>query len=212
MSEHYFTSKPFVSGETERMRVWLSGGEREVVSAPGVFSRQGVDRGTRVLLDYLDDFPADVLGDSGDLLDLGCGWGAIALSVSLRLREGLVSGVEGDGCDGVARRVWAVDVNERARQLCALNAAGLGCEGVLSVAPEQVPEGVLFSRILSNPPIRVGKRELYGLLDFWFSRLLPGGVAFLVVAKQLGAESLASRFGAERVYRGRGFHVLRVGF
>ena len=87
-------------------------------------------------------------------------------------------------------RVWAVDVNERARALCAANAAANGVDNVTVVAPDDVPEDVRFDAIWSNPPIRIGKDLLRDLLTRWLDCLAPEGRAVLVVQKHLGADSL----------------------
>ena len=89
---------------------------------------------------------------------------------------------------GVA--VWAVDVNERARALCAANAAANGLTNVVVAAPDEVPADVRFDVIWSNPPIRIGKPALHELLTSWLDRLTPTGRAVLVVHKHLGSDSL----------------------
>jgi 16S rRNA (guanine1207-N2)-methyltransferase len=112
----------------------------------------------------------------GDLLDLGCGYGAIAVTMARR---------------APAATVWAVDVNRRAVALTAANATAAGCENVRAVEPGDVPDDLRFSIIWSNPPIRVGKAELHDLLSNWLGRLTTDGRAVLVVQKHLGADSLA---------------------
>jgi 16S rRNA G1207 methylase RsmC len=122
--------------------------------------------------------------------------------------------------------VWAVDVNERALDLTRRNAERVGADGsddgagsgVRAVHPDDVPDDVRFAAIWSNPPIRVGKPALHAMLLHWLPRLVPGGSAYLVVGKQLGADSLqrwiATELGAgaevERVETDRGFRVLRI--
>ncbi|MEZ5248543.1 MAG: methyltransferase [Ilumatobacteraceae bacterium] len=111
--------------------------------------------------------------------------------------------------------VWAVDVNRRARELCAANAARHGLTNVRVCAPDEVPDDVVFAEIWSNPPIRIGKAALHDLLDRWLGRLAPGGVAMLVVQKHLGSDSLQrwlSDHGhpTDRLATGAGFRVLRV--
>jgi 16S rRNA G1207 methylase RsmC len=165
--EHYFAPGDG-EWESREIRVWLEDHERFVETADGVFSSEHVDAGTRILLETV---PAA----TGRVLDIGCGWGAIALAAALR-----EPGAE----------VWAVDVNERALELTRRNAARLGCDGVHVSAPDDVPADLRFDTIWSNPPIRVGKAELHAILERWLPRLVPGGSAFLVVAKKLGAESL----------------------
>ena len=196
--EHYFTAEPASDGELRRRTVHLAGRELAVETAGGVFSPDHLDGGTEVLLQHVPAPPRD-----GDLLDLGCGWGPVALTLGLL---------------APAARVWAVDVNKRALDLTRRNAAAYGLAGVRAVRPEDVPDDVRFAAIWSNPPIRVGKETLHAMLRQWLRRLVPGGEAYLVVAKNLGSDSLLRWLGEElageaavdRVATARGFRVLRV--
>jgi 16S rRNA (guanine1207-N2)-methyltransferase len=198
MTDHYFSDDPRTPAARERVTVTLAGREVDVVTAGGVFSADRVDLGTRVLFRSAPDPP-----DGGDLLDLGCGWGPVALTLATLAPRA---------------RVWAVDVNPRAVELTAENAAALGLAGVRATAPDGVPEDVTFAAIWSNPPIRVGKAALHDLLRRWLPRLAPGGSAYLVVQRHLGADSL-QRWLAEDLGAGwevarhgsaKGFRVLRV--
>ena len=199
MADHYFSEAPTGEARLRTLTVRLAGRDVEVDTAGGVFSPGHVDTGTRILLQHVPE------PSPGALLDLGCG--PIALDAALRARE-----------SRVPLQVWAVDVNERARELTARNAAALGLPDVRTVAPEDVPAEVRFSAIWSNPPIRVGKSVLHGMLSTWLPRLEPGGAAHLVVAKKLGADSLRGwlerEFGAdcdvERTATAKGFRILQV--
>lgn len=201
-NDHYFTARPASPDERRVRTVTLAGRDVDVETAGGVFSPDHVDLGTEVLLRTVPAPPAD-----GDLLDLGCGWGPVALSLALASPRA---------------RVWAVDVNERALDLVRRNAERLGCTGVVAVTPDEVPDDVRFAALWSNPPIRVGKTELHALLLRWLPRLSPGAAAHLVVAKNLGADSLQRWIAeavpagggvpvdVERVASAKGFRVLRV--
>lgn len=201
--EHYFTAQPASDGELRRVPVRLAGRDVEVVTAGGIFSPDGIDKGTRVLLAQAPPPPA-----TGTFLDLGCGWGPLALTLALA---------------SPAATVHAVDVNERALDLCRRNAAALGCGGVLATTPDGVPDATTFDLIWSNPPIRVGKAVLHDLLTTWLPRLAPGtgSAAYLVVQKNLGADSLQTwlqatlpdLMGPVQVAReasSKGFRVLSV--
>lgn len=197
MSEHYFTAEPASAEERREIRVPLAGQTRAVQVAGGVFSPDRLDQGTTVLLNHVPPPPQD-----GTFLDLGCGWGPIALTLGL-LRP--------------AATVWAVDVNARARDLTAGNAAALGLTGIQVAAPEDVPADVRFDVIWSNPPIRVGKGVLHQMLHTWLPRLAPGGSAYLVVAKNLGSDSLQRwlveqfpTLAVTRLTSVRGFRILQV--
>jgi len=198
---HYF-STPVGEAHRRAVDVVLAGREVEVVTADGVFSSSRLDLGTRVLLREVPAPPA-----AGDLLDLGCGWGPLGLSMALASPRATV---------------WGVDVNERALELTTENARRLRLAGVRAVLPDGVPEDVRFTAIWSNPPIRVGKNELHALLLRWLPRLAPGGEAHLVVQRNLGADSLhawltetlpqsmGDGVSVTRAGSAKGYRVLRV--
>ena len=191
----YFDDDPRVRSDRVEVEWSLPDGPLRLVTDAGVFGHGRVDSGTKLLL-----LKAPTPPQSGDLIDLGCGTGAIALTMARRAPEATV---------------WAVDVNARARALCEENAARNGLVNVRVVAPDEVPDGVRFGAVWTNPPIRIGKPALHDLLLRWLPRLDPGAAAHLVVQKHLGADSLqqwlTSRgFAAERVAIGAGFRVLRV--
>jgi 16S rRNA G1207 methylase RsmC len=195
--DHYFTAAPASAGERRTLQVVLAGREVEVETAGGVFSPDHVDLGTRVLLRAVPEPPTE-----GDLVDVGCGWGPVALTLALL---------------SPAAHVWAVDVNERALDLVRRNARRLGLDNVTAVTPDEVPAGLRPTTIWSNPPIRVGKAALHDLLGTWLGRLAADGEAYLVVQRNLGADSLQTWLRAElgcpaeRVASAKGFRVLRVG-
>lgn len=203
MSDHYFSETPESDLKPREIEVALNGTPRQLVTAGGVFSPEHLDRGTEVLLRTLDSLTDDEGQVAGlPILDLGCGWGPIALTAALRFPQ---------------REVWAVDINQRARQLTAENATRLGLHNLHVCAPEEVPAGLEFGAIHSNPPIRVGKQALHAMLQHWLPRLAPGAAAHLVVAKHLGADSLQKWIGttfadiqASRVARDKGFHVIEA--
>jgi len=194
--EHYFTAQPATSAERRTVEVDLAGRRLTVVTAGGVFSPDHVDTGTQVLLRESPPPPAQ-----GTFLDLGCGWGPIALSLGLLAPDATV---------------YAVDVNERALELTRENAAAAGLGDLRGCLTDEVPPDVRFDLIWSNPPIRVGKAALHDLLATWLQRLTEEGEAYLVVQKNLGADSL-QRWVRESmgmpcgwVAVAKGFRVLRV--
>jgi 16S rRNA (guanine1207-N2)-methyltransferase len=195
-SDHYFSATPASPENLRRIRVSLAGRDLEVTTAGGVFSPDHVDAGTAVLLSNTPPPPA-----GGNFLDLGCGWGPIALTLALA---------------SPAATVHALDVNERALDLTRRNATALGLEGVHASGADGIPDAVRFDLIWSNPPIRVGKAALHDLLSTWLPRLAPGGVAYLVVQKNLGSDSLQRWIETElgmpcaRFASSKGFRVLEV--
>ncbi|WAC66257.1 methyltransferase [Agrococcus sp. SL85] len=197
MPDHYFSPDPAAPEALRTIRVPLAGSEREMVTATGVFSGDRLDVGTSVLLDAVPAPP-----ESGDLLDLGCGWGPIAATLALR---------------SPAARVWAVDVNARALSLVERNAELLSLSNITPATPELVPADVRFATIWSNPPIRIGKAQLHALLEAWLPRLAPDGTAWLVVQKHLGADSLQRwleerfpGFDVERATSKKTYRILAV--
>lgn len=194
MSGHYFDERPEAEDRRREIAVRLAGHDLRVVTSSGTFSPDRLDKATEMLLTE-----APLPTSAGTYLDLGCGWGPIALSLAL---------------SAPGSTVWAVDVNERARELTAANAHH-NRASVRACAPESVPGEVTFDQIWSNPPIRIGKDALHALLALWMPRLKPDGVAYLVVGKNLGADSLQrwlteSGWPTERVASSRGFRVLKV--
>jgi len=197
-SDHYFSASPASAENLRRIRVALAGRDVEVTTAAGVFSPDHIDSGTGVLLANTPPAPP-----GGDFLDLGCGWGPIALSLALQSPHATV---------------WAVDVNERALDLVRRNAESLGLENVNAVLPDDVPDDIAFRTIRSNPPIRVGKNQLHGLLERWIPRLAERSDAWLVVQRNLGSDSLQrwlaatfdKAYSVHRAATGRGFRVIRV--
>ena len=171
MSEdHYFSQEPGSALKPKSIIIPVAGEMVQVTTASGTFSPTQLDFGTEVLIEQMELAP-----ESGDLLDLGCGWGPIALNLA-KLRPNT--------------KVWAVDVNTRSVELTAKNAKGLGLSNIAAVVPEQVPDNLVFNGIWSNPPIRIGKKELHELLLKWLPRLAVGAEAYLVVQKNLGSDSL----------------------
>jgi 16S rRNA (guanine1207-N2)-methyltransferase len=193
---HYFDERPAVGSAETVVSVELPDTSFTLRTDRGVFSHGRLDPGTELLLRKAPAPPR-----RGELLDLGCGAGAIALTLARRAPEATV---------------WAVDVNERARALCAANAVANGMLNVIVVPPDEVPGDVRLDAIWSNPPIRVGKHALHELLAAWLARLTPAGRALLVVQRHLGADSLQrwlteQGWPATRLASARGYRLLDVG-
>jgi 16S rRNA (guanine1207-N2)-methyltransferase len=196
--EHYFSSTPSGDLKLRQINVQIAGRTVSATTAGGVFSPERIDAGTGVLLSHT---PAPPPG--GNLLDLGCGWGPVALTLAL---------------ESPHATVWAVDVNERALELMRRNAESLGLHNINACLPSDVPADIRFMTIWSNPPIRVGKNELHDMLLNWLPRLEAGSDAWLVVQRNLGSDSLHRWLQAElprdyavlRAATNKGYRVLRV--
>ncbi len=196
MSDHYFSGSPASAERRRGVSVSVWGQKLDLQSSAGVFSAGRLDIGTAVL--FRETQPPIV---EGTYLDLGCGYGVIACAIAASVPTA---------------DVWAVDVNERAVRLAHDNALACGLGGRLHAAlPGDVPENLTFDEVWSNPPIRIGKPALHGLLLTWFARIAPDGRAVLVVGRNLGADSLQRWLDGEgwrcrRLASAKGFRVLEV--
>ncbi|MGI8647920.1 MAG: MFS transporter [Acidimicrobiales bacterium] len=194
-TQHYFTRQPEVSSKPGIATLALPDGIFRFTTDTGVFSHAAIDAGTRFLLQHAPAVPL-----SGDVLDLGCGYGPVAVVWGARKPEATV---------------WAVDTNQRALELTAANAAAAGCANVTTSQPDDVPSQIRFAAIYANPPIRIGKGALRSMLITWLDRLLPGGAAYLVVHRHLGADSLtrwltSSGYSTQRERSSKGYRLLCV--
>lgn len=196
-AEHYFSQTPDSEFKPKQIQVKLAGYSVTVETAGGVFSPEHLDHGTAALLSHIASAPA-----SGNILDIGCGWGPIAIALALQSPKATI---------------WAIDVNERSLDLTKRNATSLGLKNIRVCKPEEIEAAIEFSGIWSNPPIRVGKEQLHQILATWIPRLAAHGEAYLVVQKNLGADSLTrwlnetqQAFRTERVDSQKGFRVLHT--
>ena len=192
---HYFDPKPAVESHPRKVHLHVGELALELQADRGVFGSRGVDLGTLVLLKEAPPPPV-----RGDVLDLGSGYGPIAIALARQ-------------APGV--RVWAVDVNERALELTKANAASAAVPNVTASLPGEVPADLQFEAIYSNPPVRIGKAALHDLLLTWLLRLRQGGRAYLVVQRNLGADSLAAwlatqGYEVQRLKSKKGYRILEV--
>jgi 16S rRNA (guanine1207-N2)-methyltransferase len=197
-ADHYFSAEPTAPAHRGQVAFSAAGRDYDLVAASGVFSAARLDPGTAVLL-RKGELPT--AATTGALLDLGCGYGPIACVLASEAPEAIV---------------YAIDVNSRARELTAENAATLGlADRVRVLTPDEVPDDVTFTEIWSNPPTHVGKAELHLVLERWLPRLAPGGTAWLVINRHLGGDSLHTwlvdlGWQVQRTASQKGFRVLRV--
>ena len=192
---HYFDEEPGTASMPRNVELWLPDMSLTLATDRGVFGYAQIDAGSKLLL-----LKAPAPPPHGDLLDLGCGVGTIAIPLARRAPDATV---------------WAVDVNGRARDLCRENAATNDVGNVRVATPDEVPADIRFESIWSNPPIRIGKPALHELLTTWLARLSPDGYAVLVVHKHLGGDSLQrwlteQGYPTERVASSSGYRVLHT--
>ena len=193
MNDHYYTRDPLSASRPAECSFVYRGISLEFRTDAGVFSRGELDTGTRVLLEAL---PAQM---GGEILDLGCGWGAIGIAVAKAWPEA---------------RVTLADVNLRALDLSRENAeknrADVICaesDGFSALA------GKTFDAVITNPPIRAGKQVIYRMFADAADHLAPGGALYLVIRKQQGAESCVRYLQTiysevEKLDRSGGFWVI----
>ncbi|MCY4194281.1 MAG: methyltransferase [bacterium] len=192
---HYFSASPGGKRRPGTIRARVADVDAELSTDRGVFSPDELDFGTRHLMATAPRPPQE-----GPLLDLGCGYGPIAVAL---------------GQWAPRAPLWAVDVNPRALELCRANLNRSGRPDAAVCRPDDVPCEVRFAAIYSNPPIRIGKPALHEMLGMWLGRLASQGRAYLVVNKNLGADSLARWLNQQgwpttRLSSRRGYRILEV--
>jgi 16S rRNA (guanine1207-N2)-methyltransferase len=198
LTQHYYSNQPSAASDRQVWDFTLRGNKLLFTTDQGVFSKKEVDFGSRVLIEAFV-FP-DV---EGPILDVGCGYGPIGLSLA-KERPSTV--------------VHMVDVNERAMELARLNAQKnniLNVHVFNSYCYDGVKPDEQYGAILTNPPIRAGKAVVHAILEGAVQRLLPGGELWVVIQKKQGApsalEKLESLFGeVEVVEKKKGYYIIRA--
>ena len=198
--QHYFSEDPQAPSRRKEFAVAGTDSELTLSTDAGVFSQHGLDKGTSVFLEVMAKHDCAPIEPGSFLCDIGCGSGAIALTLAVRYP---------------ACTIYAVDTNQRARDICRENATRNGIGNIVVLSPEEVDPAIRFASLWSNPPIRIGKSALHELLELWLSRLDTGGTAYLVVNKNLGADSLSQwmtglSYPTTRLASRNGFRVLEV--
>jgi len=195
MNDHYYTRDPQSASRPVRCEFSYRGIDLEFRTDAGVFSRGELDTGTRLLLEAL---PEEM---SGEILDLGCGWGAIGISVARKWPE---------------TRVTMADVNMRALELSRENAKKNRADVICAESDGmEAFAGRTFDAVITNPPVRAGKQVIYRMFADAAKCLKPGGALYLVIRKQQGAEScvkyLQTVYGTvEKLDKSGGFWVLKA--
>ena len=194
MPDHYYTPNPTAAHEERQFETVLLGERLAFKTDAGVFSKAGVDAGTKLLIEALPPL-------NGRVLDLGCGWGPVGVALGRHDPE---------------LRLVLTDINERAAGLARENLRRNGVTNAEVVSGDgfAAVEGT-FSAIITNPPIRAGKQTIYALFREAHDRLEPGGCLYIVIRKQQGAPSAIKYLegiykDVEIIERGGGYWVLRA--
>lgn len=188
---HYFTNDD-VRSEPFLFEVHFQEDIYKFYSDNGVFSKKGLDFGTRSLLDCL---PFDKI--KGKVLDFGCGYGPIGIIIAKKTKT----------------QVSMVDINKRSLKL-ALKNAKLN-DVMVNIYESNIYEQVVdkYDYIITNPPIRVGKKILYDILMGAKKHLNSNGELWLVINKDQGAKSLLSdlekEYKATLVDKNKGFYIIK---
>ena len=195
MGGQYFEKRPASARRPARITVTIRGRPFLFQTDSGVFSREGLDRGTELLLEAIEVGPCE------SILDLGCGYGVIGI-VAAHLSQG--------------GHVILTDVNERAAALARANLVANGTRNAeVRIGDVYAPiDDLVFDHILCNPPIRAGRDIVDRIIAEAPSHLLEGGSLWLVARTRQGADTLRLRMtkafdGADVVKRGSGYKVLR---
>ena len=197
MSDHYYTNKPQTESKPRHWTFTLLGFNFKFETDAGVFSKSEVDFGSRVLIDAFEMPEVE-----GDVLDVGCGYGPIGLSIAKANPE---------------RFVHMMDVNTRALQLAEKNASVNGVQNVRIFESDGLSNvgDVKAAAILTNPPIRAGKETVFRFYDGAFDKLVSGGELWVVIQKKQGAPSTVSHLEkkfseVDVVEKNKGYWIIRA--
>ncbi|GGJ29190.1 class I SAM-dependent methyltransferase [Paenibacillus hunanensis] len=196
MGDHYYSSQPGAAHERRKLETELRGRPFTFISDAGVFSKTGIDYGSRVLIEALD-IPQDAR-----VLDVGCGYGPMGLSAAVLAPQG---------------HVTMVDVNERAVELARENAKLNDIHNVdirVSDLFEAV-QGETFTVVITNPPIRAGKETVHTIFEQAAAHLEPGGSLWIVIQKKQGAPSAKAKLEqlfdeVEEVTKDKGYRIFKA--
>lgn len=196
MSEHYYTEKPTVGSERHIVEEVLRGRKFKFTTDAGVFSKKGIDYGSKLLIETME------LSNDANVLDVGCGYGPIGLSAALIASSG---------------KVTMVDINQRALELAGLNARSNEIHNVI-IQQSDALSTVLdrkFDVVLTNPPIRAGKDTVHRIFTEAREVLVDGGSLWVVIQKKQGAPSaytkLEELFGeVEEVTKDKGYRIFKA--
>lgn len=190
---HYFENDESLKSNIKEIKVYINNQPYIFATDNGIFSRKGLDFGTRTLLENID-----IKKISGNVLDFGCGYGAIGIYVAKNTNA----------------NVHMIDINKRSLKLAFKN-ADINHVNV-KIYESNIYENVKdkFDYIITNPPIRVGKKILYQILFSAKNILNDNGELLLVINKDQGAKSLMKDlekvYKVELIAKNKGFYIIRA--
>ncbi|PZE19149.1 class I SAM-dependent methyltransferase [Paenibacillus xerothermodurans] len=170
MSEHYYSQTPTMAHDVHIIEETLRGRKYKFATDAGVFSKKGVDYGSKALIHAME------ISRDASVLDVGCGYGPIGLAAAVLASEG---------------KVTMVDINERAVALARQNAERNHVANVEIIQSDMLKAVMdrTYDVVLTNPPIRAGKATVHRIFEQAFEVLSPGGALWVVIQKKQGAPS-----------------------
>jgi len=164
---HYFKND-FIKSEIKKIQIFINEKQYDFFSDNNIFSKNKLDFGTKLLLESLSNI-------NGDVLDVGCGYGAIGIFIALNFKT----------------EVDMIDINKRAIHICKKNIEEYSLKNA-NVFYSDVYENISkkYDFIITNPPIRAGKKVVYQILFNSFNYLKENGKLIFVVRKEQGAKSI----------------------
>lgn len=196
MSQHYYSNQPEAGHDRRELEERLRGQTFRFISDAGVFSKKGIDYGSKVLIEAMD------IPQHAEVLDVGCGYYSIGFAAAKLAASG---------------HVTMLDVNSRAVALAKENAKLNGIQNVTILESDlfAAVQGKTFDVVLTNPPIRAGKETVHAIFEQAYAHLKNGGSLWIVIQKKQGAPSakakLESLFGqVEEVTKDKGYRIFKA--
>ncbi|SEU00669.1 16S rRNA (guanine1207-N2)-methyltransferase [Salinibacillus kushneri] len=197
MSEHYYSKEPSSKSNPATWSFTLRNKTLTFTSDIGVFSKNEVDFGSRVLIETFDEPEIE-----GDFLDVGCGYGPIGLSLAASFQD---------------RHIFMIDINKRAVDLAVQNANQNNISNVTILSSDlfEKVNQQQFAAIITNPPIRAGKKVVHSILQNSFHYLREGGALWVVIQKKQGAPSAKKKLEeifqqVSIVKKEKGYYILKA--
>lgn len=190
---HYFINDPNLEKRERTIKFKINSLELQLISDSGVFSNKSIDTGTQIFIEYLSSLKLQ-----GKILDLGCGYGPIGISLKLIFKDDI--------------QVDFIDINPKCIELTSRNLKYYDLDGKCSTSDGYLNDGEKYDYILFNPPISIGKERIYKIYSDTKNKLVNGGRFYLVIRKDKGALShlkyLSSLFESSVIYKEKGYFII----